>query len=282
MEWDNYKKVYRNFEFSISQSMVLTLISHEVLKQWPENLPENTKKPLTDARKQWRDLWTSYFDHKITLEELSAEQDRMYKEWERVEGQPALFKTVNRMYLFRPDSSSSELDFSRIVNSQALVMLFAHLDAFMVDSVRTICRIRPDILKSDKKMEWVDIVSCGSWDKLIDQLVEQYSFQFGWQPIAKRLDFLKKQNGIDIVFPEEEMKVIDDAELTRNVVTHNGGNISQEYLARSKRTDVSIGQPIPITVDFIRQLFRAISLLGDALYKAIAKKFYGKDNPEWI
>ena len=282
MEWDNYKKVYRNFEFSISQSMVMTLISHEVLKQWPQSLPESTQKPLAEARKQWSDLWTSHFDNKTTSEQFSAELDRMFKEWERIEGQPALFKTVMRMNLFRPDQATKELDFSRIVNSQALVMMFAHLDAFMADSIRTTCRVCPEILKCDKKMEWVDIVSCGSWDKLIDQLIEQYSFQFGWQSVAKRLDFLKKQIGLEFAFQEEKLRIIDDSELIRNVVTHNGGNVSQEYLVRSRRTDVSLGQPIPITLDSIRQLFTAIGLLGDTLYKAIAKKFYGKDNPDWI
>jgi hypothetical protein len=282
MEWDNYKKVYRNFEFSISQSMVMTLISHEVLKQWPESLPENTKKPLADARKQWRDLWTAHFDDKITSEQFSAELDRVYKEWERVEGQPALFKTVMRMYLFRPDLASSELDFNRIVNSQAFAMLFAHLDAFMADSIRAICHIRPEILKCDKKIEWVDIISCGTWDKLIDRLSEQYSFQFGWQSVAKRLDFLRNQIGLTLIFPDEKLKLIEDSEYIRNVVIHNGGNASQEYLDRSKRTDVSLGQPIPITLGSIRQLFSSISLLGDTLYKAIAKKFYDKDNPDWI
>lgn len=261
--------------------MVVTLVAHDVLRDWPKSLPENTRKPLEEARNKWRDLMTALLDHKITSEQFDGELTSLYAEWEKVKGQSALFKTVIRMSLFRPNTASSEIDFKRIVNSQAYVMVFAHLDAFMADSIRAVCKLRPEVMKCDKTMEWVDIISCGTWDRLLTQLSEQYSFQFGWQSLVKRIDFLRSQIGLKLTFPEEKLKVIDDAENIRNVLVHNGGNASQEFLDRSKRSDLALGEQVPVTLESVRTLVGTISELGDRLYEAIAEKFYGKQNPEW-
>lgn len=281
MEWNNYKAIYRNFEFSISQSMVMTLVSHEVLGEWPKSLPEKIQKPLASARKKWGELWTARFDDKITSSQLDDEIDGLISEMKN-EGLSPLFGAAIQMHIYRPNLESSEIDFNRIVNSQAYVMAFAHMDAFITDSFRAICRVRPEVMKSEKKIEWADIISCGSWDKLLTHLIEQSSFQFGWQSVLKRLEFLRNQIGLTISITEEQLRLIDDAELIRNVLVHNGGSVSQEFLERSKRTDLNLGEQIPLTIDSTRNIIRTISELGNALYKSVAKKFYDKDNPEWI
>ena len=237
---------------------------------------------MAAARTEFAGLWREYFDDKITSEQLNAELDCMYKKWEKVEGQQNLFRTVIRMYLFSPDSAAKEMDFSRILNSQALVMLFAHLDAFMADRMRSICRVRPEVLKCDKKMEWSDIVSSGSWDKLMDQMIEEYVYTFGWRSVKKRIDFLNKQIGLAIDFSDSDSTLIEDFENIRNVIIHNGGKVSQEYIDRSGRADLSIGSPIPVALEDVRKVFKATGGLGQAIFKAIAKKFYNQDNPSWI
>jgi len=282
VDWEGYKNVRKNFDFSINQTLATTLLLREVLKDWPQNLPEPIQRPVVDAMSRISSLWRDYFDEKITSEQMHSEFDRQLKEWDKVEGRKLLFGSVFLMRLSRPDPSKSEIKFDRMVYSQAIVMLFSHLDAFLADSMRAICRGRPDILRSDKKMAWNEIIACGGWGKVMARMVEEYVFNFGWQGVVRRVEFMKKQLGLTFEVSDEDFKVIDQDEHIKNAVTHNGGNASQEYIERSGRTDLLIGQPIPITEELVKQLYTACRSLGEAASEAISKKFFGQDKPFWV
>ncbi len=244
MNWDCYKHVFKSFEFSINQLMVMTLVSREVLKGWPDSLPSQIREPLQAGLKKTGDLWGDYFDKKITSEELHTGFDVIMKEAEAIEGGRPLFSSVISMYIARPDTSSREIDFSRILHHQAIVMLFAHLDAFLADSIRAICRRRPEVLKSDKQIDWAEIIACGSWEAVLRRLVEEYVFTFGWPEIKKRVEHLKERIGLEFEVSEGDQQEIRRMELIRDLIVHNGGQVSQEYLNRSGRTDVAVGDRI--------------------------------------
>lgn len=229
------------------------------------------------ALKEVGRLWGAYFDKDITSEDMHAQFDRIVAAQDKAEGGRALFGAVLLMHMARPSGVEvKEIDFGRIVNSQTLVMLFAHLDAFMGDSLRTICRVRPEVLKSGKTMQWSDIVACGTWEKLIEQLIEEYVFAFGLKPIGERVQGLKDRIGLEFTVAEASLRLLQDAEDIRHIVMHNGGNVSQDYLNRSHRGDVALGQLVPVSLEFVREVRRQVDGIGFALFEAIGKKFFGQ------
>ncbi|MFQ5848678.1 MAG: hypothetical protein ACE5IQ_13540 [Candidatus Methylomirabilales bacterium] len=116
MNWDSYKRVFRAFEFAISQSMVMTLVSREVLKHWPDSLPAQIREPLETLRQKTGALWTDLFDNKITSEEFHEKSDAVLKEADTIQGGRPLFGQVILMYIARADASSKEIDFNRILH----------------------------------------------------------------------------------------------------------------------------------------------------------------------
>ncbi|MFQ5848679.1 MAG: hypothetical protein ACE5IQ_13545 [Candidatus Methylomirabilales bacterium] len=161
-------------------------------------------------------------------------------------------------------------------------MLFAHLDAFLADTVRAICFKCPEVLKCDKKMDWAQIIACGSWETVLDRLVEEYVFAFGWPGLTKRVEHMKERIGLELEVPEEELQEIRGAELIRDVIVHNGGQVSQEYLNRSGRTDVAVGDGIDVGGEELRKVSGAMRRLAEGIAKATAKKFFEKEEPFWL
>ena len=173
-----------------------------------------------------------------------------------------------------------EMDFDRLLYAQELVMLIAHLDAFLGDSLRTICRKEPKMLYSNKQMRWDSILKQGNWQNLTESMIEEHTYQFGWKSIRERLAFLSSEYGLSITTPSAELLVIDEAEKTRHIVIHNGGKVSQEYIARSGKTDVQIGELIPISSDDTDRISMIAQMLGADVFLAIAQKFFKAEKKE--
>ncbi len=272
MDWESYRNTFRNFQNSLSQTLILTLIAKDVLNSWPYSLPQEIKRPLDDALVEISKILTKSKAKGTTSDEWKRDLSLLKKGWSA--GEFALYRETINLYMFSPSASSKGLDFTRIIYSQALVILYAHFDAFMADSLRAICSNRPEVLRCGKQMQWDDILLCGSWDKLLDQLVEEFVFEFGWKSIRDRLTFFEDRLGLPISFEEDKLKSIEDSELIRHVITHNGGNVSQKYIDKSGYKDLSIGQPVTITADLVDVTCAGLRYLADHISAEIAKKFY--------
>lgn len=282
MDWETYKKVFRTFEFSIYQSLVMTRISAQILADWPRSLPPDIREPLEEARKRFGATARDYFDKKISSEEWHTKNAELIEEWEKVEGRRPLFGAVLNMYFARPNTSTLDIDFRRIVVGQALVMILAHLDAFLADTMRAICTRRIEALKSGKRMEWSDIVAAGSWGNLIGNMIEEHVFEFGWPPIRERLKILREKIGLDLGLPAEAVDAIEAGEAIRDVIVHNGGNVSQEYLRKTKRTDIKVGAPVELDLQDVAKVGNAADEFARDLAKAVGKKFYGEKDPVYL
>ena len=283
MEWKTYQETYRNFEFSVAQTMVVALMGKGVLKEWPTSIPERIREPLVSSLDQMSKLWGDRFDNKISKEEMDTEFDRILTEQDQLEDGGALFRFVLMMQWDRPmGSKMKDIDFTRILNSQALVMLFAHLDAFVGDTLRAICRVRPEVLKSERTIQWEEVVSSGTWDKLIDHLIEKYTYEFGLKPLRKRLEFFKERIGIEGSVKDESLALLEKAEEIRHIIMHNGGSVSQEYLKRTGRQDVGLGEIVPVNIEFLKEVRREVFAVGWAVFEATGKKFFGQETVSTI
>ena len=134
-------------------------------------------------------------------------------------------------------------------------MGFAHTSAFLADSVRTICTQRPAVLKSDKKIDWKTLIELGNWDCILSEMIEQYVYESGWESISDITDSVRKWLGLSIRIEQDTINRIQAAELLRLLLVHSGGRVSSEYLTRSGRTDLVLGQRIEIGTKIVRPLY---------------------------
>jgi glucose-6-phosphate isomerase len=156
-------------------------------------------------------------------------------------------------------------------------MVLAHVDGFMADVLRTVCRTCPHVLRrGDKKLTWHSIIASGSWDALVEQLVEDYTLSHGMKSVPKRLDALKGELGVDVALAPEARETLLEAEQVRHIFIHNGGRVSAEFLKRTSRTDLSIGQYFPLTLDYLDKAHGAAMQLVDGLFRAISSKYFSQ------
>jgi hypothetical protein len=178
-----------------------------------------------------------------------------------------------RLAMFGLGIELDDLDFKNLLHAQQLVMIFAHLDAFMADTLRTICQVRPDVLKSQRKVEWETILNCGDWDQVVAFLTDQYIFEHGWGPLRRRIQALSKELGLEVRVPETDLEFLDSLEHLRNVIVHNGGKASREYLEKTA-SDLEIGDMVSVDPALIDQTFQQALLLGGEICAAVAAKFF--------
>jgi hypothetical protein len=285
--------------------MVLNLAAGEVLRDFPARLPEGLREPLgrdmlkvgrmlteavseigvgveAEERARMLDQELSRVEAEIEAESKKGKVKTTSAELDQMDTEGRIFVHVLFMFIALSllDISPHDLDFNRLLCSQQLVMVLAHLDAFMADSLRAICRVRPEVLMSEKKLEWSTLISCGGWDELLAHLIEQYVFEFGWRSIYKRVQFLKEQLGLVIDFPESDIELLEEAENIRNIIVHNGGRVSQEYIARTGRDDLRIGDFVPVTLEYVDEVSMAASTLAGELFVEVSRKFFGIEESE--
>ena len=275
MRWEDYFEVYQSYELSINQSRVLSIVAGEILEQFPNRLPKAIRKPLVATLGQLRDaLFVGEPSTGAEMAPDSVEIDITHTH--------EIVPPVVSMYLARAalGASTEKVDFERALCSQDLVMLFAHLDAFTSDSLETICRLRPEVMRSRKTLEWDTILSYGGWENLLDHMIAEYVFQFGWQSVAERVKFLKERLGLTIDLEDSELAFLDEAEKARNIVVHNGGRANEEYIKRTGRTELTPGEFVTVTPQFLGEAFEVTRMLVSHIFTSVSKKFFGREDSE--
>jgi len=275
MRWEDYYNTYQSYELSVNQSRVLTVVAKEALKDFPTNLPSSVSKPLRETMRQVQNALE-------LAEPKSKEQVTPSRIEIDVGDTHEVVKAVLPMYLGRANlgASADDVDFQRVLYSQELGMLFAHLDAFMSDSLETVCRVRPEVMKSDRKKEWNSILSCGGWEELLDQMIDQYAFRFGWQPVSKRVEFLRKEIGLTIDCGDSSLDFISDAENFRHVVLHNAGRANEDFVKKVRHCGLSAGDVVPLTPTYLSSVSAATRRLAAGTFIGVSKKFFGKNDSE--
>jgi hypothetical protein len=274
MDWETYKKTYHSYELSVNQTRVLTIVAAQVLENFPKKIPKHVSKPMMSELADFFRVADA------------AIVDGKKKKAEPVEINAPLGSDLSyHVFAMRVAQQMlgtpfPELDFERLLWSQELVMLFAHLDAFMADSLRIVCRVRPEVLKTDRKIEWAKVVSSGGWEELLSRLAEQHVFEFGWRTLSERIEYLNDRLGLALEGRGYDVKMLEEAENIRHIVVHNGGRASQEFIDRKGRNDLAVGDIVPVTAEYLEGVCLSGRLLASELFTKVSKKFFHVDESD--
>jgi hypothetical protein len=312
MEFVDYKNIYDNFSLLMARNIIIFYNTLDVHTDFPSKLPKDNMDFLAHGSlKAMITIFPKYIS--------KSNYDRIEKLTENPDisnDKRSNDKRSNEYYNFflphllfsRPEFSKhkfideelalnlSNQHFNKIFESaiinQSLVMTFAYLEAFMVDSIRIICLRDPRILMNTKKkkskekeedssdsdgpkMKWSEIIKAENWDNLIGNIVEKHCFKFGMERIDEKFEYFS-DHGINIELSGDEKNLISKYAEIRHIIVHNGAKVSQKYLDKAKRTDVKIGDIIVTTRDEVEEMFDLARLIGAKLFEEIAWKFFKK------
>lgn len=276
MAWKKYYFTYQTYELSVALTSLVSMVGAEVFLDFPARLPKDLGEHLAKGvREVLSEIEASRSDpsadvtiDRATLERFGDEGGFLGRFFDMM--------TTNVM-LGYADLEVVDFRLQDVVCAQALVMYFAHLDAFMSDTVRTVCRVRPQVLSTGKKMDWQTIIALGGWDELVNHMTERYVFESGWGSVRQRVEFLRERLGLVIDLSESHLESLEETENIRHIVVHNGGRVSQEYIARTGRTDLELGTFVGVTLESVEGVMYLSRLLANGVFKAVSTKFFGKD-----
>jgi len=220
----SYKRTYLGFLQAIHQTQLVSAVAEHSLHNFPKGLPPSAASAV------------QHLFHQLGSALLGAASDADSKQIDSAldkELHPTAPKRAKRMRP-RSDKEADEIamhalhlmlaqdlqkktsslprvgkQFQILARHQAVAMLYAHVDAFFGDTLRVICRARPEVLRSGKQLTWELALSFESMADLVETLAEQFIYEFGWKTLADRLKFFRDKFGVDIASDVRQLKQFD-------------------------------------------------------------------------
>jgi len=283
MAWDDLLGHYSDFVKALQQARIAAAAARRILRDFPTRLPIAEQRELEAG---WQQMGLSLAKD-IEPEIKAGKKSGVIESTEvpfPADPPDALVSSVLLLYMCTLVRNEGEpglkaISFDRLMSEQELVVAIAQLDAFLSACVREMCTARPELLRSGKVMTREDMLAAGSWDLLLAQVVDNHVFDFGVEPLARRVRALRERYGLRITLTDPELKDLQDVESVRHLVLHNGGRVSQEFIRRTGRQDLPLNDRCPIaerTVSTAHQL--SWFLAADVLF-AIGEKYFEFDDP---
>jgi len=260
---DEYLRKYNDFVVTLHQTSVITHLSLVTLKDFPHNLPEKISIPYNGI--------LDYLSEQIAMAEKGIDKFSLKINFEEPVAEIKPFIILVLMHV--QANKNQPIDFQKAITAQHLIMIFAHLDAFMADSMRVMCQTQPRIMASQKKYNWENIIEAGNWNTLINNLIDEFVSDFGQPNTVSRIERLKTQFGLEIRADQNEINLLDEAENLRHSFVHNGGRVDSTLIKRLGNNNLVIGAEIQLSKDYLDAVFRAAVNLGASIFENVAKKF---------
>jgi hypothetical protein len=262
----DYKRSYYDAVAGIQQGQVASMVSALVLADFPSKLPADVRNQIIKAMK----------DFAAMLNDAPQEQGSQEKTSGGLHtgGFPFMWPSLKLFISNVFSKGSPQLDFGPLLFQQALVMTLAHIDGFLSESFKVIFRREPRVLRRSKQLTWEDALAAGSYDNLLTTLSEQYAFELGWKTLSQRIEWMRDE--INLPLPAvSEYAMLEEAFQIRHIIVHNGGRVSKEFLVRTSRADVTLGEALVLTPGYCEEVAAQAELFCADVFVSIAKKFLG-------
>ena len=291
ISWKAYEKIYWNFVLSIRENELVSQYTSHIFNDFPKNLPSTLKKKFFDEIKKVKSLFEiaeKALSSRLSGEELissvelqnSTRKKKKLKKKISKRNNPDLSKgayvyTKMALAAINTGRKSPRNDLSQIFFSQDLVMLLAHFEAFLSDSVKIIHLSRPEKLKRNIKIDWSELIDFKSIDELHEHLTEKITLEFGWLSYENKFNTLSSTHGIDIKISKLEKKFLLEAESKRHLFVHNGGKYTKQYSAKKAKKSITPGNKVHWTNSHNAKLRTLILKLSSQVYSKICNKYFG-------
>jgi hypothetical protein len=132
---------------------------------------------------------------------------------------------------------------------------------------------KPQILKS-KETERLDfILNFGTIEELQVAIAEKKIEALFYAGFDKIESFFCERIGVDLFENEEQKKDFNNAILSRNLIVHNRGIVTNEYLKKIKETELIVGEKIHSSYENISKLNISLCNFLVRIDKLLIEKF---------
>lgn len=159
-------------------------------------------------------------------------EEREYYERSSKEGANA----VNKFREFAPL-------FREIVLCRSIDNFLAYISNLLI----VMHRSKHELLRSDEKISYQDILAAETREELIDMLIERRVINLGYKGFVELNDELNKRFKIKICETKSDLKKINELIETRNLFVHAGGVVNRQFLRKVPDSNERIGEKIDLT-----------------------------------
>lgn len=156
----------------------------------------------------------------------------------------------------------------------ALIYLIAMFEAFLGDLIRTVVRLRPEMLKSGKQVTAEDVVQADSKDDLIAMLAEREVDSLRKRSFADTIDRLRERFGLDVADASVDTDRLVEFHARRNILVHAGGKVDEAYLRLAPESELEVGERIETQVSEVEQLRMAFLEVATQLATDAKDRFF--------
>lgn len=293
MDWETYRHRFMEVGIATHKSTLIAHTGVKILEDFPDGLPEPYHEAFTTLSlrvmratakllEEADDPDGNEFDEELREAFDADEIEKHLAERDEPEGMAVqvgddAIRLMMLGIMRGGDPDSLELEFDRALASQSFVMILAHLDAFLADSVRAICSQEMRPLRSEKKISWDEVLDAGNWDSLVRRLIEKRVYDFGWNTLSDRLQTMRDEFGLALEEASSVASSLEEASNVRHVIVHNGGRTSQEFLSRTGRDDLVVGEQVPLTLDDVAETAAEVRVVCSDVFFEVSEIFYGRD-----
>jgi len=283
---------YDNFMSNIMKNNLLTNISDKIFIDFPYNLPREIKDNLTQYldelpnkdrfQKRYSDsiskLRTRFKEKRFIELVKNLSTPQMNKKDSSLIAALLLIFAISNNDLLKADNIIDFLseDFKDVIYSRQLIMIIAHLEAFIVDSMKIICYVCPEKMKRlNKSIELEKLLNAKrEWKSILEVIIENYIQKLDCKiSIKKSIEIL--ENEFDIKIGNTNLvKIIDQSEQIRHIYIHNGGKADLKFIENTGFRDITIGERYQITKRDIMNCYEQCISLANELFDKITEKHF--------
>ena len=150
------------------------------------------------------------------------------------------------------------------------------VDAFqriLVTFVGEVFKVKPETMTAlEGQVDVVEVLNCATLDEFRERLAARKLRRLG--PFSQVRKFLRKL-GVEVKLNKQNEQAVTEAVELRDLIVHGGARVDDDYLLRTKRTDVKLGTAISIDRVQLRDTLKALRTAADAFQIALGEKYFG-------
>jgi hypothetical protein len=130
---------------------------------------------------------------------------------------------------------SLQYDFSQhqqLVNELILSRSVESFDLYVLNILRLIFEVKPEMLKSDKAVPASTLIELRTPEEIIYYLAQRQLDDLGYKPLTELRRWVKRRTGIDLFVNEDTFEIALLATEVRNIIAHNDCTANDTIRAR--------------------------------------------------
>jgi hypothetical protein len=178
-------------------------------------------------------------------------------------------------------------DFEQIIGEIVLSRAIESFDLYLLSVLRQIFMSRPEMLKSEGKVDVADVIDLKNFEAIVAKIAERKLHDLSYKPLAELQAYIQRTTGIALFENKEIFDTVTLASEVRNLIAHNDCCISDIFRNRVK--DVQVDYQIPergrflISDEWLRKTSYALDGVVFRFDEAVCGKFeiYTRDRKKW-